>query len=69
MIVGFRWKAVGPVCEMHAGPCYFEWVPWVDQGELFNDIDSVVSVSGLDEDEDTVVAGSPINPSSQLVLF
>ena len=54
-MIYFGWKAVGPVCKLHAGPCYFEWVPRVVQEELFPYLDSVVSVSGLDLDEEKLV--------------
>ena len=69
MIVDWRWKScdVGPgkFCRDHPGlHCLFELVSWVEQVELaLGDnclyLDTVVSVSGQDEDEDTV-ACSPI---------
>jgi len=66
VIVEWRFKSVGPVCKLHAGPCFFEWVPSIDQMELFDYLDSVVSVSGEDsEDRVTYLeALSPTNPST-----
>jgi len=68
VIVEFRWKSVGPVCKLHAGPCFFTWVPALAQEELFADIDSIVSVSGLDEDEGPFRSFS-ISPSSMQYSF
>jgi len=50
-MVYFGWKATGPVCKVHARACFFLWVPVLVQEELFEYLDTVVSVSGLGEGE------------------
>ncbi len=71
MIIEFGWQDAGPVCKVHAGPCFFEWVPVLVQEELFSDIDTVFSVSGLVEVEESFdrIRSNQINPSLQQVSF
>ena len=75
MIVEWHWKAVAPLRAHCPGGCFFRWVPWVLQEELWwvdeealeLYLDKVVSVSGLDEDEASVVGSRAIPP--QLFLL
>ncbi len=77
MIVEYRWKSVGPACKVHSldtpRGCFFCWVPSIEQAELldgiedFSYLDKVVSVSGLDEDEDSSFSDQSL--LNQLSLF
>ncbi len=52
MVVEWHWKAVAPFRIHCPGGCFFCWVPRVVQEELFEYLDSVVSVSGAVEGEE-----------------
>ena len=60
-MVLFGWKRADDGCREHPGShCLFQWVPCFEQVELDLGVeelylDSVVSVSGQDEDEEKLV--------------
>ncbi len=70
----YHWKPSRPFCKVHATDCLFEWVPGVQQVEMFaldNEadllyIDTPLSVSGAVE-RATVVAGSRSIPPQEVL--
>ena len=75
MLLDYRWVPTVPLCKVHATDCLFEWLPRVDQLEMFTldveeeiaEVDSVLSVRGLAEAEASSL--SSINPSSDVLPF